>query len=128
MRSDPIRCGLEALTTKHPPRVTPLHLQVRIAALRPCCIGLRLGMHGKALGDQQQRQALVGVLAAQAAPLTLADSDRSHERTSNFHNNIAMLAAKSTSKRIGPQGPTHCCNASSVNSNRRERRPSPDAT
>lgn len=73
MRLRSIGNGLEALTTKHPPRVAPLDLQVRIATLRPRRIGLRLGVQGEAPGDQQQRQAPVGVLAAQTTPLTLAE-------------------------------------------------------
>lgn len=73
MRLRSIGNGLETFATKHPPRVTPLDLQVRAATLRPRRIGLRLGMHGEALGDQQQRQAPVGVLAAQTPPLTLAE-------------------------------------------------------
>lgn len=73
MRLRSIGNGLETFATKHPPRVAALDLQVGIAALRPCHIGLRLSMQGEALGNQQQCQALVDVLAAQTTPLTLAE-------------------------------------------------------
>jgi len=73
MRLRSIGNGLETFATKHPPRVAPLDLQVRIATLRPRRIGLRLRVQGEAPGDQQQRQALVDVLAAQTTPLTLAE-------------------------------------------------------